>query len=90
MKEIFSKISKKIVVSTLLMSLVVAFVNFTSRETEASENSVLNVKDFGAKADGKTNDLEAIQKAIDEASQDRNRNTVYFPRGVYLVEEIIV
>lgn len=42
----------------------------------------LNVQDYGAVADGATNDAPAIQAALDDA--DRG-DTVYFPEGTYLV-----
>ena len=41
-----------------------------------------DVKTFGARADGKTSDRRAIQKAIDAASV-AGGGTVYFPAGVY-------
>ena len=43
-----------------------------------------NIKDFGAKGDGVTDDTEAIKKAITVSSN------LYFPEGVYLVSEKIV
>src|SRR4051794_20587026 len=46
-----------------------------------------NVKDFGAKADGKTPDRDSINKAI-EAAAAANGGTVYFPAGTYLTGSI--
>lgn len=45
---------------------------------------VLNVKDFGAKGDGTTDDTAAIQAAIDYAVAAGLRS-VYFPAGTYIV-----
>jgi polygalacturonase len=44
--------------------------------------ATFDVKTFGAKADGKTADREAINKAIDAASA-AGGGTVYFPAGTY-------
>ncbi len=48
------------------------------------------VKDFGAKADGKTDDSDAIQKAIDAAAKEGNGAIAYLPMGTYAVAKIIV
>jgi polygalacturonase len=45
-------------------------------------NSVQNVRDFGAIADGKSNDTQAIREAIDHCVE-RGGGTVYFPPGAY-------
>lgn len=45
---------------------------------------MLNVRDFGAKGDGITDDSTAIQHAIDQA-----RGGVVFPRGTYLIQKSI-
>ena len=45
---------------------------------------VLNVRDFGAKGDGSTDDTAAIQAALDAAST-RGISTVLFPAGTYKV-----
>jgi polygalacturonase len=47
----------------------------------------LNVKDYGAKADGKTSDRDSINKAIEEAATNAG-GTVYFPAGTYLTGSI--
>lgn len=43
-----------------------------------------NVKNFGARGNGITDDTRAIQKAINKAAQAKNA-TVYFPAGTYLI-----
>ncbi|GJM64301.1 glycoside hydrolase family 28 protein [Persicobacter diffluens] len=42
----------------------------------------LNIVDFGAVGDGKTDNTEAVQKAIDEAS--RKNTTLVFPTGTFM------
>ena len=42
-----------------------------------------NIKDFGAKGDGKTVDSKAINNAIDAAAK-QGGGTVYFPAGTFL------
>src|ERR1700690_2434589 len=45
--------------------------------------AVFNVKDFGAKGDGKTQERDSINKAI-EAAAGAGGGTVQFPPGVYV------
>ncbi len=49
--------------------------------------AVLDVKAFGAKADGTTPDRDAINRAIDAAAA-AGGGTVYFPAGTYLTGSI--
>ncbi len=48
----------------------------------AAENQSWNVRDFGAKGDGKTDDTTAIQCALDAAT--KTQATVVVPEGVFL------
>ena len=57
--------------------------------------SIVNVKDFGAKGDGVSDDTNAIQSAIDYLYEglsyyDSNKQggIVYFPRGIYKITTI--
>jgi polygalacturonase len=50
-------------------------------------NDFYNVKNYGAKADGKTLDGKAINKAIDAAAK-AGGGTVYFPAGNYFTGSI--
>lgn len=68
--------------------MALACVAETPRQAEA--NSVesgnrIDVKAFGAKGDGKADDGQAIQAALDSASMG---DTVYLPKGTYLVRTI--
>jgi polygalacturonase len=47
----------------------------------------LNVKDFGAKGDGVTNDSTVIQAAVDALTAG---DTLYFPSGTYLCDKISI
>jgi len=47
---------------------------------------VVNVRDKGAKGDGRTDDTEAIQAAIDEVGG--TGGTVLVPQGTYMVDAV--
>jgi hypothetical protein len=49
--------------------------------------NIINVKNFGAKGDGITNDYAAIQKAIAELHRIKS-GIIFFPKGVYKVDEV--
>jgi polygalacturonase len=55
--------------------------------TQPALKSPFNVRDFGAKGDGQTNDTAAFQKALDLCA-DAGGGTVIVPAGIYLTGSI--
>lgn len=60
--------------------LIFIFLLFSVGESFAS---IYNIRDFGAKGDGKQIDSPAINRAIEEASKNGG-GTIYLPAGTYL------
>ncbi len=56
-------------------------ISEASSDNEFTKMDILNVKNFGAIGDGVNNDLSAIQSAVSSAAN----KVLYFPPGVYLV-----
>jgi hypothetical protein len=61
----------------------------SSRSLATRFAQTTNVKDFGAKGDGSTDDYAAIQAAINYA-QTLTQGTIYFPAGSYKVSSGLV
>ncbi len=57
-------------------------------EIPAGAEGIYNVKTYGAKADGKTDDTAAIQSALNAAGA-RKCGVVYLPPGQYLVKGVL-
>src|SRR6202012_483850 len=68
--------------SALLLLAVSIFFILTNAFGQ-SQQGIYNVRDFGAKGDGKNLDSKAIDKAIDAAAE-AGGGTVYLPAGNYL------
>lgn len=73
--------AKNIVIAPLLALLIT-----TSSSYCRGINNIINVKNFGAKGDGKTNDTRAVKSAF--ASISNTGGIVYFPAGIYLLDII--
>lgn len=51
-------------------------------------NDLIDVKIFGAKGDGKTDDIEAIERAKNVMKEENNWfKTLYFPSGIYAISK---
>lgn len=88
------QLKKKYLIMTVIM-LIESFltpISISSRSHRTIPSYgvigvIFNVKDFGAKGDGVTNDTQAIQNAI-EAARAAGWGIVYFPRGIYMVDRL--
>jgi polygalacturonase len=67
--------------------LLIAFVSISMSFAQTRSN--YNVLDYGAKADGKTLNTKAIQKAIDHCNKNGG-GTVEFPAGNFLTGTLIM
>lgn len=56
---------------------------FALLSVQLQASSYYNVRDFGAKGDGKTIDSPSINKAIEAAAKEVGGGTVIFPAGTY-------
>ena len=51
-----------------------------------ASNDTLNIKSYGAKGDGKTNDYQAILKAVTDINNRGGNCTLIFPAGNYFID----
>ena len=97
------RVEKSIMNASVLSKNDIPFLQntleFSSRLGTVSsrlEDIVVNVKDFGTKGDGVTDDTEAIKAAMVYAQtlhglhSNRRKSVVYFPNGVYIIGEPLV
>jgi len=59
------------------------------RETARVPTRVFDVRDFGAKGDGRADDTAAIQKAINAASAEGRGAIAYLPTGTYAITDTL-
>lgn len=74
--------------STLITTDKTNLVNAVNENREQINTLVANVKTYGAKGDGVTDDSLAIKNTIDYAIANKKR--IFFPKGRYLVNSAIV
>lgn len=67
------------------LAIIMLFINLLFSCQNSAKLDIENVRNFGAIGDGKADDTEAIQKAIDAGT-----GVIYFPKGVYQITKPIV
>ena len=77
------RISKYLLVVIAVSAAFLVVSSGTSRNANAQKAVFFNIRDHGAKGDGKTLDTNSINKAIEIAAA-KGGGTVYFPAGTYL------
>src|SRR5271170_452807 len=75
--------------NTGTFSLFVVFMVAGATMSSTSSATTFDVREFGAKGDGKTLDTAAIQKALDECG-NAGGGTVRFPAGTYLSQPLLL
>jgi len=75
-------------IALLLACLVATQTPALAEKPGHGRGEYFNVRDFGAKGDGRTDDTEAIQKAFNEAS-NAGISELVFPSGDYIITEAI-
>ena len=68
-----------------LLSRMEKEFSWAQKQPDLEKMGVVNVKDFGAKADGVTDDAPAVQKAINFAAKNQ-KGVVFMPKGKYFMK----
>jgi len=79
---------KKAIVSGITAALLCTFL-WQGQLRSQSPPARFNVKYYGVKGDGKTDDTEALQKAFDEAAKT-GVGELFFPQGNYIISKPVV
>ncbi|MGF1530373.1 MAG: glycosyl hydrolase family 28-related protein [Puniceicoccaceae bacterium] len=79
--------------SFFLLSISLKGQFFEDYLPDYPDSGMLNVRDFGAKGDGISDDLPAIKKALEIALGNNGRYSrppfIYFPAGTYLISDTL-
>src|SRR5687767_12378491 len=73
--------------TTGFVATTAAVLGTPAQHKTKESTRIYNIRDFGAKGDGQTNDTTAIQKAIDACYKDKG-GTVLVPAGVFVTGTI--
>jgi hypothetical protein len=76
--------------SLILAQSITQVSTLTAEEINFPDDpAVINIQEFGAKGDGKTDDTQAIQDAIRSTRSTKWTQAIYFPNGTYLITQPI-
>ena len=87
----FSSLGRRAMAKSALLggaSFLLGAPGAARAEGPAASPAQLNVREFGATGDGKTDDTKAIQRALDAAGEARG--TVFVGPGVYLCADLLM
>lgn len=82
----FQTLKRPMRIAIGIFSLVLAMLVFM---TSYSMDSPLNIKDYGAIGDGKTDNTKAIQSVIDRLKNEGG-GEIFIPEGIYVVGELVL
>lgn len=86
---------KKILYPSIVIVIFALLLPFCSNAQYKipSDANVVNVKEYGARGDGKNDDTQALKAAIkyalDQATRFEAPKVIYFPKGTYLVSNTL-
>ncbi len=72
----------------IIRKVILFLIGISASTILTAGSNFVNVKEFGAKGDGKTDDSNSIQSAID--SIQTSGGTVFFPEGRYTIKKTIL
>lgn len=79
--------TQKYLVNVFILIFAV-FINSNVYSQNVEKTPYLNIKNFGAKGDGKTDDTQALLNAMEAAT--KSEGTIYFPHGNYAIHPVKV
>ncbi|MER2058999.1 MAG: right-handed parallel beta-helix repeat-containing protein [Niallia sp.] len=79
-----------VIVGLLLISACFLYLNKEETSSPPKPLTNVNVQDFGAEGNGKTDDTNGIQKALNLAKNNEDIVTVHIPKGIYKLSETLV
>jgi len=80
----------------ILIATIFLIFGFSAAQDQTASSlpvkkcGILNVVDFGAKGDGKTDDTSAFQKALNKAGENEKGGTVFAPQNTYLIAKHLI
>lgn len=76
-------------IKTYAAMVMSALMAFSMANNSVAAEKIFNVRELGAKGDGKTFDTDAIQKALDDCGK-AGGGTVLLPKGIYLSKPLTI
>ncbi len=82
-------IKKRLFCIGLIICLCLSFANISFAYSYMDSENYIDLKKYGAKGDGVTDDSDALQSAIDALSSSHDKGVIYVPAGQYVLQKKI-